>query len=155
MSRGKRAGSLAALALVAVGCASATAVAQQDENPLPPGLPDYNWQQMISRPATVWACKQRVSRHGDRLWRINMVAKSQETQWQVSAGAQLQRWPRKRTLDDWDSGILEPGEVSKVGRVTADVDNNDRLTIGAGHRNGPYEGMGLGDAISIRDLDRC
>ena len=67
----------------------------------------------------------------------------------------MQRWPRKRTLDDWSSGILEPGERSRVGHVVGDVDRNDRIVIGAGHRNGPYKGMGLGGIASIRDLNRC
>jgi hypothetical protein len=150
----KRAACVAALALVAVGSVSATAGAQ-DQEPLPPGLPQWNWQQAIASPATVWVCRQRVTRHGDRVWRVNLVARSKETQWQVSASARLQRWPRKRTLDDWSSGILEPGEVSRVGHVIGDVDSNDRIAIGAGHRNGPNEGMGLGDVTAIRDLNRC
>jgi hypothetical protein len=110
---------------------------------------------VITSPATVWVCKQRVTRRGDSLWRVRLVAKSKETQWQVSASARLQRWPRKRTLDDWTSGILEPGERSRVGRVVGDVDRNDRIVIGAGHRNGPYAGMGLGGVATIRDLNRC
>ena len=150
----KRMAWLIAIALAAVGFASQTAGAQ-DQEPLPPGLPDYNWQQVIGYPATVWGCRQRVKRHGDSLWRVRLVAKSKETQWQVSASARLQRWPRKRTLDDWSSGILDPGEVSPVGSVIGDVDRNDRLTIGAGHRNGPYDGMGLGGTTEIRDLSRC
>ena len=151
---GKRIGSLIALAVLVGGFATATASAQEPE-PLPPGIPAWNWEQVLASPATVWVCKQRVERRGETLWRVNLVARSKETQWQVAASARLQRWPRKRTLDVWSSGVLEPGERSTVGRVVGDVDNNDRLTIGAGHRNGPYEGMGLGDTTSIRELNRC
>ena len=145
---------LAAVAASVLGFGPARAVAQEQE-PLPPGVPAWNWQQVISSPATVWVCRQRVERRGQSLWRVNLVAKSKETEWQVGASARLQRWPRKRTLDDWDSGDLEPGQASKVGRVVGDVDRNDRLTIGAGHRNGPYKGMGLGDTTTIGELNRC
>ena len=65
------------------------------------------------------------------------------------------RHPRKRTIDDWSTGVLEPGAASRVGRVIGDVDNNDKITIGAGHRNGPYAGSGLGDTMTIRDIKRC
>ena len=150
--RARRIAQVAALGLVAVGATPASARAQE---PLPPGVPSWNWQQVITGPATVWVCKKRIERRGESLWRVNFVARSKEAQWQVSASARLQRWPRKRTIDDWSSGILEPGEVSRVGRVVGDVDGNDRIAIGAGHRNGPYEGMGLGGIESIRDLNRC
>ena len=110
---------------------------------------------MITSPATVWACRKHIKRHGHWKWRFNLVAKSKETQWQVSASARLQRWPHKKTLDDWSSGILEPGEASKVGHVAGDVDRNDQVTIGAGHRNGPFAGMGLGGTTKVRDLNRC
>ena len=152
----KRVGLGVALAAVVGGVASPAVVAQDPApEPLPPGVPSWNWEQVITSPATVWACKQRVERGGEPRWRINFVARSKETQWQVSASARLQRYPRKKTLDDWSSGILEPGEASKVGRVIGDADNNDRITIGAGHRNGPYKGMGLGGMSSIRELNRC
>ena len=154
MGVAKRIAVLVASAMALGGVGSATAQEPEPE-PLPPGVPAWNWQQIITSPATVWVCRQRVERHGDSLWRINLVARSKEAQWQVSASAKLQRWPRPRTLDDWSSGILDPGEASKVGRVVGDVDNNDRIAIGAGHRNGPYKGMGLGGVESIRDLNRC
>ena len=47
------------------------------------------------------------------------------------------------------------GEASPVGRVVADGDRNDRIVVGAGHRNGPYAGNGLGGEVSIRRLNRC
>jgi len=123
--------------------------------PLPPGVPEFNWEQLITSPATVWACKARVERGGESVWRVNLVAMSKETEWNVSASARFQRWPQKRTLDDWSSGILAPGQVSPVGRVVADGDRNDKIVVGAGHRNGPYEGMGLGGVVSIRRLNPC
>ena len=143
-------------ALVAVGVVAQTARAQDPPpEPLPPGIPAYHWQQLITWPTTVWACRKHIKRHGNWKWRFNLVARSKETQWQVSASARLQRWPRKKTLDDWSSGVLDPGEVSKVGHVAGDVDRNDQVTVGAGHRNGPYKGMGLGGTTKVRDLNRC
>ena len=85
----------------------------------------------------------------------NLLAQSKEPEFKVSASARLQRWPRKRTLDDWTSGILAPGEHSKVGHVIGDADRNDRLTIGAGHRSGPNDGNGLGGTSTIGELNRC
>jgi hypothetical protein len=143
-------------ALVAIGVVAQTARAQDPPpEPLPPGIPAYHWQQLITWPTTVWACRKHIKRHGNWKWRFNLVARSKETQWQVSASARLQRWPRKKTLDDWSSGVLDPGEVSKVGHVAGDVDRNDQVTVGAGHRNGPYKGMGLGGTTKVRDLNRC
>lgn len=138
-----------------VGGFAASAAGAQDPEPLPPGVPDWNWQQVLTSPATVWVCKTRVQRRGETLWRVNLLARSKETQYKVGASARLVRHPRKKTLDDWDSGTLDPGERSKVGRVVGDVDNNDRLTIGAGHRSGPNKGAGLGDTTPIRELNRC
>ena len=112
-------------ALVAIGVVAQTARAQDPpasiRNPAHAGLPAYHWQQLITWPTTVWACKKHIKRHGNWKWRFNLVARSKETQWQVSASARLQRWPRKKTLDDWSSGVLDPGEVSKVGHVAGDV----------------------------------
>ena len=81
---GWRVALLAALPLVAVGSTSASAGAQ-DREPLPRGVPDWNWDQVITSPATVWVCRRRVTRHGESLWRVNIVAKSKETRWEVSA----------------------------------------------------------------------
>ena len=150
----KRMGLLVAVALL-VGVLASPAARAQDPEPLPSGIPSWNWQQILTSPVTVWACKQRVERRNNPAWRVSFVARSKETEWQTAASARLQRYPRKRTLDDWSSGVLEPGAVSRVGRVVGDVDNNDRITIGAGHRNGPNEGAGLGDTMTIRDINRC
>jgi len=150
----KRMGLLVAVVLL-VGVFASPAAEAQDPEPLPPGIPSWDWQQLLTSPVTVWACKQRVERRNKPAWRVNFVARSKETEWQTAASARLQRYPRKRTLDDWSSGVLEPGAVSRVGRVVGDADNNDRITIGAGHRNGPYEGMGLGDTMTIREIKRC
>ena len=150
----KRMGLLVAIAL-SVGVLAAPAAQAQDPEPLPSGIPSWNWQQLLTSPVTVWACKQRVERRNRPAWRVSFVARSKDTEWQTAASARLQRYPRKRTLDDWSSGVLEPGAVSRVGRVVGDVDDNDRITIGAGHRNGPYEGMGLGDTMTIREIKRC
>lgn len=156
MSLVRRGAVFVALAGMLVGFAPATAVAQDPPpEPLPAGVPAWNWQQVLRSPVTVWVCKRRVERRGISMWRINFVARSKETEYQTGASARLVRWPRKRTLDDWDSGTLDPGEASKVGHVIGDADNNDRITIGAGHRSGPNEGAGLGDTSPIRDFNRC
>lgn len=150
----KRIGLLAA-AVLSIGVLAPPAARAQDPEPLPPGVPSWNWQQVLTSPVTVWTCKQRVERRKQPVWRVNFVARSKETEWQTAASARLQRYPRKRTVDDWSTGVLEPGAVSRVGRVVGDVDANDRITIGAGHRNGPYEGSGLGDTTTIREIKRC
>jgi hypothetical protein len=151
----RRIGWLVAVAAMVGGLASPALAQDPPPEPLPEGAPAWNWEQVITSPATVWACKRRVERHGEPRWRVNLLARSKETQWQVSASARMQRFPRTKTLDDWTSGILEPGEASKVGHVIGDADNNDRITIGAGHRSGPNKGMGLGGVSSIRELNRC
>jgi hypothetical protein len=147
-------GLLVAVALL-VGALVSPMAQAQDQEPLPAGVPSWNWQQLLTSPVTVWACKKRVERRNKPAWRVNFVARSKETEWQTAASARMVRHPRKRTIDDWSSGVLEPGAVSRVGRVVGDVDNNDKITIGAGHRNGPYAGAGLGDTMTIRDIKRC
>jgi hypothetical protein len=154
MSRGF-VGVLAA-AIIATGLTATTAGAQDPPpEPLPAGVPNWNWGQVLTSPVTVWTCRQRVERRGKQMWRVNFVARSKETEYQTAASARLVRYPRKKTLDDWSSGILEPGEATRVGRVVGDADNNDRITIGAGHKSGPYAGAGLGDTSPIRDINRC